>query len=235
MRIVTWNCFRGDCLERAAELKSLAPDVSVLQECAQPGSSDASRSVAWFGDSPRQGVGVVASAPFIVSPGAANPAFKHTAFPAIVRGPTSFHLLAVWAQPNPSYVRSLLDALDIYADFLRSAPSVMIGDFNCFTHWDGKPPSKAHVELARRLRDEFKLVSAYHAAPNYDPKAPDAPTHFYRWKEGRPFHIDYCYVPAAWRNAIRSVRVGGFEEQHWRSDHRPVLVDLDLTSSGAAP
>jgi len=33
--------------------------------------------------------------------------------------------------------------------------------------------------------------------------------------------------------AIRSVRVGTFDEQHWRSDHRPVLVKLDLPSDTA--
>jgi hypothetical protein len=231
VRIATWNCYRGPCLQRAAQLALLGPDIAVIQECAQPGPPSAETSVAWFGQNPAHGVGVVGRPPFVVRHGPLSPALEHTAFPAVVTGPTSFHLLAIWALPRPSYVRAVLDALDAYGDFLRSAPSVVVGDFNCFAHWRGEAPSKRHIELARRLRNDFSLVSAYHAAPDYDSSAPEAPTYFFRWEERRPFHIDYCFVPTEWRSAIRSVHVERFDEQHWRSDHRPVLVELDLPVS----
>jgi endonuclease/exonuclease/phosphatase family metal-dependent hydrolase len=233
VRIATWNCYRGRCLERAEELAPLGPDIAVLQECAQPATCVAERSVVWSGSKPTHGVAVVAHLPFAVSRGPVSATLDHTAFPAVITGPMTFHLLAIWALPRPSYVRAVLKALETYDHFLRSAPSVVIGDFNCFAHWHGEAPSKAHVELARRLRDDLSLVSAYHNAPAYDPTAREEPTYFFRWEESRPFHIDYCFVPAAWRPAIRSVQVRGFGEQQWRSDHRPVIVDLDLP--GALP
>jgi hypothetical protein len=229
VRIATWNCYRGRCLERAAQLAPLGADIAVIQECAQPEMLAPECSVAWFGTNPAHGVAVVARPPFVVSHGPMSAALDHTAFPAVITGPTTFHVLAIWALPRPSYVRAMLHALETYADFLRSAPSVLIGDFNCFAHWRDEPPSKAHVELARRLREDFSLISAYHHAPEYDPSAPEAPTYFFRWQEGRPFHIDYCFVPRPWRSAIQSVEVRSFAEQHWRSDHRPVIVDLALS------
>ena len=181
----------------------------------------------WFGTNPAHGVGLTARLPFTVTVGPSSPKLDHTAFPAVVEGPIPFHLLAIWALPRPSYVRAVLRALEVYADFLKSAPSIVVGDFNCFPEWRGKAPSKAHVELAHRLRDDFALLSAYHVAPGYDPAVPDTPTYFFRWAESQPFHIDYCFIPASWRDAVRSVRVGAFAEEEWGSDHRPVLVDLD--------
>jgi hypothetical protein len=237
MRIATWNCYRGDCLQRATDLAPLQADITVLQECAKP-NEKAAGQCAWFGSNPAHGVGVVARSPFRVVPGRRNRKLDHSAFPAIVTGPgpTRFHVLAVWALPRPSYVRAMLEALDTYAHFLRAAPSIVVGDFNCFAQWRGAAPSARHTELARRLKDDFRLVSAYHGAPGYDPDVAEKPTHFWRWREHHPFHIDYCFVPVDWSGAIRSVEVGDFAEQHWRSDHRPVLVDLDLpaTSNGAA-
>ena len=230
MRIVTWNCYRGDCLARAAELAPLDADVAILQECSPP-AKRSSWQHTWFGSNPEHGVGVVTRPPYRVRIGPVDARLDHTAYPVVITGPMRFHLLAIWAMPRPSYVRSLLDALDIYGDFLRKAPSVVVGDFNCFVRWQGVAPSKRHVELARRLADDFGLVSAYHSAPERDAQAVECPTHFWRWREHNPFHIDYCYVPAAWQPAIRSVHIGGFAEQHWRSDHRPVVVELDLPTA----
>ena len=234
MRIVSWNCYRGACLDRAERLAHLAPDIAVIQECAQPAPASSGGRAVWFGKNPRQGVGVVARPPYAVAPGPVDETLDHTAFPAIISGPVSFHLLAIWALPRPTYVRAMLGALETYADFLRDAPSVVIGDFNCFAEWQGKAPSKHHVDLAHLLRDELALVSAYHSAPAYDPSVPEAPTYFFRWKEKHPFHIDYCFVPAAWRWAIRSVSVRPFDEATWQSDHRPVIVELDLPMSSSA-
>ena len=234
MRIATWNCYRGECLKRAAELEPLGPDIAVIQECARPKGRPRGRRFVWFGTNPAHGVGVVGRAPFRVEPGPIDSAFDHTAFPAIVSGPTTFHLLAIWALPRPSYVRALLDALDTYRGFLLAAPTIIVGDFNCFARWSGRAPSTRHVELARRLEEDFRVVSAYHVAPQYDDSAPEKPTYFWRWKEDQPFHIDYCFVPNAWKDAVTSVHVGAFSEQQWRSDHRPVIVDLNVSSGSVA-
>lgn len=228
MRIATWNCYRGDCLERAAELARFSAHVVVLQECSRAKSPKPNDTAVWFGDKPAHGVGVVTRGKFRVTAGPLDASFNHSAFPAVVSGPTPFNLLAVWAAPRPSYVRSMLGALEAYAEFLKSGPSVIVGDFNCFARWEGKAPSSHHVKLERRLREDFDLVSAYHVTRHYRKSKIEAPTHFWRWKEHHPFHIDYCFVPRAWVKAVRTVHVESFAAQGWRSDHRPVVVDLAL-------
>ncbi|MDQ2666189.1 MAG: endonuclease/exonuclease/phosphatase family protein [Gemmatimonadota bacterium] len=127
MRIATWNCYRGDCLVRAAELDPLQPDIAVLQECAQPGVRPARGQCAWFGATPSHGVGVVARRPFRVAAAPLDARLDHSAFPAVVTGPTRVHVLAIWAQPRPTYVRVMLQALEIYSDFLQAAPSIVVG------------------------------------------------------------------------------------------------------------
>ena len=118
MRIVSWNCYRGPCLDRADRLTPLRPDVAVIQECARPDAMSRRGRVAWFGTNPRQGIGVVASKPYRVTPGPVDTALDHTAFPAIISGPVTFHILAIWALPRPSYVRAVLQSLETYAKFL---------------------------------------------------------------------------------------------------------------------
>jgi endonuclease/exonuclease/phosphatase family metal-dependent hydrolase len=236
MRIATWNCYRGGCLERAAELSRFTPDITVLQECARPVVDKRSEGrVVWFGDNPAHGVGVVARGAFRVAVGPVDASFDHSAFPVVVSGPTSFNLLAIWALPRPNYVRAMSNALDVYSGFLMSGPSVIVGDFNCFAGWSGSPPTPRHVRLARRLREELGFVSAYHASPRHRSEHGDVPTHFWLWKESNPYHIDFCFVPASWATAIRSVHVEPFSAQAWRSDHRPVVVDLALPPGRRRP
>src|SRR5882724_4004099 len=127
MRLVTWNCYRGECLKRAGELDSLNPDLIVLQECGRP-ELEVGKSV-WFGDNLTQGVGVVARGEWSVKTGPIDPVTIDSVYPVRISGPTPFNLLAVWAQPRPTYVRAVLDGVKRYRDFLRSAPSLVTGDF----------------------------------------------------------------------------------------------------------
>ncbi|HEY0778843.1 MAG TPA: hypothetical protein VGD56_12815, partial [Gemmatirosa sp.] len=68
MRLITWNCFRGDALTRAGDVADLGPDVVVLQECARPVAALDPDALAWFGDNPRHGAAVVARAPYRLRP-----------------------------------------------------------------------------------------------------------------------------------------------------------------------
>ena len=81
--------------------------------------------------------------------------------------------------------------------------------------------------LAQFLHDECGLMSAYHAHRNlrYGHRA-EVPTYRHLRKAALPWHIDYCFMPAAWRKRLTRARV--VEGEHWltRSDHSPVVVDL---------
>jgi len=61
MRLVTWNCCRGQYL-KTSFLEALAPDIAVIQECAKP--TCVNDQCLWFGHNPHQGVAVFANGPY---------------------------------------------------------------------------------------------------------------------------------------------------------------------------
>ena len=63
------------------------------------------------------------------------------------------------------------------------------------------------MRLVEVLRDDFGLVSAYHAHTGHAP-GEEQPTLYWQWKHHQPYHVDYCFVPEPWVGHIRSVEVG---------------------------
>lgn len=145
-----------------------------------------------------------------------------------VHGPVDFNLLAVWSQKRPTYVRSIWHGLDVYLQFLKAAPSVVAGDFNSHSKWDQSDLARNHTTLVAKLRDEFDLVSAYHSFPTEGIAAQEEPTLYWQWQENQGFHIDYCFIPNDWTSKIRDVNVGDFDNWKDKSDHRPLVVDLNF-------
>ena len=104
-------------------------------------------------------------------------------FAARVVGPANFTAVAVWAQQEPNYSEALRRGLTAYRDLLATGPSVLLGDFNSSVAWDTKHGRADHRELEHQLREEFGLVSAYHASTGEQPGSESQPTHFWRWQE----------------------------------------------------
>ena len=90
MRIVTWNCYRGECRTRAALLEVLSPDIVVLQECGRPAETEDDRCV-WFGSKPIQGVAVATHGAWTVAPGPLDPGVPDSAYPRRHRPGPLFH------------------------------------------------------------------------------------------------------------------------------------------------
>ncbi len=80
MRIVTWNCYRGDPVSRFERLAALRPNVAVLQECSKP-KAPATDNLLWFGDNPRKGMALVSSAGYSLTPGPIDPTILDSTFP----------------------------------------------------------------------------------------------------------------------------------------------------------
>ena len=99
----------------------------------------------------------------------------------------------------------------------------MIGDFNSHPQLD-KPGNRTHRMLEERLLEEFRLVSAWHA---FNPETPEPSTLYFRWKEARGYHIDYCFIPQEWVNSLETFLLVVFSGLDWRSDHRPLIVEID--------
>jgi hypothetical protein len=91
---------------------------------------------------------------------------------------------------------------------------------------------KLWADLMTRL-EPLGLVSAYHRFFNEGFGAETRPTHFFKGKQGSPFHLDYFFVPAAWMSRVASVEVGTYEAWSSYSDHAPVTVDM--RPEGQAP
>jgi len=227
MRIVSWNCCRGPCLVRAAQLAGLEPDIVVLQECARPEGA-AGGPVRWFGENAQQGVAVIARDGYQLVDVAPAADMPDSVFAVRVVGPVSFALLAVWTHPLPTYVGALDRGLSAYGDLLRGGPAVVMGDFNSHWRFDKPGQSLTHAATVERLRRDFGLVSAYHAAhPDVEFGAEPA-TLYWQWRETQPFHIDYCFLPQHWVPHVRSATVGSYAQWEGESDHRPLLVDIDV-------
>lgn len=227
MRIVTWNCCRGPGPRKLSLLADLSPTLSIVQECPRPSAAD--DSTLWFGDNPRQGIAVIASRDYRISGVQPRDVPPYT-FPIQVTGPVPFLLLAVWSQRNPDfrYVRAVIRAIDCYRDLIVAQPTVVAGDFNSNTIWDYKrPETQNHSGLVRQLAS-LGLISAYHHFFHEAHGAESRPTLHHQRSPVKPYHVDYCFIPAAWATHLRSVEVCADEVWGRLSDHRPLVVDLAL-------
>jgi exonuclease III len=226
MRIVTWNCCRGTFARKAALLGPLEADVAVLQEIARPDAE--SDHCLWFGHNPRQGIAVVAREPYSLAPLPRRIGTPRYVIPIEVSGPTHFTMLAVWAkgaQRHP-YVEGVIRAVRLYRHLFEQTDAVLLGDLNSNPFWDHQhADDRNHTALVRMLSDAG-LVSAYHEWKGEQHGQETTPTYYFLWKEERPYHIDYCFLPRTWLPRVRLVEIGSFVEWKGHSDHRPLLVDI---------
>lgn len=208
-------------------LATLTPDVAVLQEIARP--KDRRSDVIWFGNLHYKGVAVVARPPFTIRALPTAEGVYDFTMPFRVTGPVDFTLFAVWtlgAPPLP-YVQRLCKAVDAYADLVRAGPAVFIGDFNSNRIWDrAHPKGLNHSALVRRM-DGLGLVSAYHVHHRVEHGGELENTFYLQGKVEKPYHIDYCFIPAAWKDSVKRAEIGTYEAWSHASDHRPLIVDLE--------
>jgi exonuclease III len=227
MRLITWNCCRGPYARKLALLDAFSPDIVVVQECSKPPTE--SDQCLWFGDNPRQGLAVQAYGDYRVRALPERPDVPNYIVPVEVNGPHRFLLLAVWAKRNPegNYVEGVIRAVHIYRRLFRKYPDVVVmGDINSNAIWDAEhKPHRSHSALVQLLA-QFGLVSSYHVFHQEPHGKESKPTFYFTWKEPRPFHLDYCFVPERWATTLNSVEVGSFDDWKTHSDHRPLIVDL---------
>ena len=217
MRIATWNCARGPLAKKRAALDALDPDIVVLTEAPVPGPD--MPDVLWFGER-RLGVAIYAKPPFRVTRTRQLRPIP-CVYPAKVTGPTAFTIFGVWTWPAPTYKAAFLNGLSAYGHV--RGPRVFAGDFNGNVDFDKTRGRTKWSDGFARLHSEG-LVSAYHRDRPLGREAD--PTHYFQWRQDKPFHLDYCFVPRRWQ--LDRVVVGNYADWASLSDHRPVVVDVTV-------
>ena len=226
LQIVTWNC-PNKSLEQAIQIieKNIGkrPDILVIQEINEP-VMDSSNSCCVFQKSSNKGVVIVSFNGYTLEKYTMNEDVPDFFIPVKINGPVFFNLLAVWTQKTPKYIESVQTAINSYQNFLKSASSVVLGDFNSNSVWDYKYRKFNHSIMVKELNERFDLVSSYHSGTGFEQGKEKHPTLYWRWNKDSQFHIDYCFVPKMWQ--VESVEIGTFEKWSEYSDHCPLIVDL---------
>lgn len=248
--LISWNCAGGLRRKWPKLLERINFDVAVLTECSSLPTAalgDRSRAVTQVVRRPvadsrhTKHIGVFARAPWRVEE------VPHSEqLPWLVHARVtddhgkfgSFDVLAVWGLSSQyagkrGYAQQTRDVIEsVLAKLPRDYPVVLAGDLNTPIE-SNKNDALVHHENVARLR-ELDLLSAFSAY--FHRTVPTTkPTHYWRWDEKKPFHIDHVFVPYGWcdRHGF-SMSIGTFEDwvDEGISDHVPLVVNVP---SPAAP
>ncbi len=220
MRVTSWNCYKGKRVDSSVGLLApLRADLVPLQECCRPDGE--STSVIWRGKYPLQGVAVVSTQPELRLEPVDIPSLHPTVVPVIVHAPKPFMFVGVWThKPFNPVAWKAMSACFAAADGL---PVVASGDFNSSPGVIGQELTS--LRFLKRMQDELGLVSAYHHFYGEEPGDETRASYYHLFKESKPFHIDYCFVPESWLDRLAGMEIGNFAD--WpKSDHRPLTVDI---------
>jgi len=231
MKFATWNCAMG-LGKKHPKLLTLGAEVMVIQKCSRPDTEQLSRapewSSSWFGKNHNKGLGVLVKAPWVIRE--AQALKPKWAGKVVIDGHASIEVFPVWAhmseRPNVEYIEQVHLLLDIIEKTPISPFTIVAGDFNSNSIWDGgyKRNHSAAVERFRKLGME----SAYHVFSGEPQGAERHPTLWFRKKKDNPYHIDYAFLSRPLLSKLKGVVVGRCEDWLSLSDHAPVLVELDL-------
>lgn len=229
LRLVSWNANfnnrRRSFRETLHLLEPLCADILILCEVARP-MPEENLEIKWVGaNSP--GMAVVARNGLNIEPCAMNTGAPPLVAGFHVTGAIDFHLLATWTvQPRggrPNYHTILLTALAHFSGFIAQSPTLMMGDFNSSAGVIAQKRSHpAFIEQAARLG----LTSLYHSKNDVAHGNEMEKTFF---KNGRSYHIDYCFMPPLVA-VTADIQILNSVEWLTRSDHAPLVIDVPYSA-----
>jgi len=226
LRLVTWNCRSGSIARRLSDLAEHHTDLVFLQEC-EPTRERLPLVACARTVNSRKAIAV--ATPSDIWRCRPRPLARGSGRAAIavdVVAPQCFTVLGIWAR-GPGYAEDVLRTLDAHANVIRSQPTMLMGDFNSGTKMAGhKTLTRNHQSILDRCT-ELGLASAYHLFNETGHARELHATYFHQFKRSSPWHIDFCFVPHTWRHRTREVVVLDGRKWAKRSDHRPLLIELD--------
>ncbi len=228
LTIVAWNCQHGSLTERLKRLGAVGADIAFVQEWL-PAAQDFERAnCAAFRVNPKKGIALVAlNQDYTLTPVDIDRADAHSVVAARVAGPLSFNVVGIWAHP-PHYSKDVLRSLAACESFIRSAPTVILGDFNSGSKLHKRRRvTKGHPSIVEAL-SQFSLESAYHAHHRVECGQEFHPTYRHLRRRAEPWHIDFCFLPKDWLPRVQSVEVLASRRWVLTSDHFPLVMSLAL-------
>ncbi|MBK1826885.1 endonuclease/exonuclease/phosphatase family protein [Haloferula rosea] len=213
---------RGSRSRKLPQLAALQSTVLALQEIGKP--EEPVQSEIWTGEKDNQGVSVKAAEGIEVRLDETySPDFPDT-LPTVLN--EKFQVLAIWSKPRKTYVQNVLSILDQFEEFIHRRPTVVLGDFNANPTFDAGNAKHSKFHHIEERMNAVGLISAYHQYFGEPFGAESRASIYWMWKENKPFHIDYVFVPKTWSHHITRVDVGDYNSWKSLSDHRPLSVEL---------
>lgn len=215
--------------KKVPSILQCCPNIVVVPECEY--FIEETTKNLWFGDNRKKGLGIFSYSDFNLEIHKKyDPDFKYV-IPIKVSGPYEFNLLAIWAMndskdPRKRYVGQVFTAIKYYKELLEK-PTIILGDFNWNVIWDAKPsyPLYGNLNDVIKILINKEIKSAYHEFFGEEFGKETRPTFYMQHNEGKPYHIDYCFVSSDF--IISNVEVGNFNDWIKRSDHMPLIITLD--------
>lgn len=241
MRIVTWNCRQGKILEKFEQINTLKPDLLVVPE---GDDVDLPNQTARYWLPPKNnkkhGLGVYSFGNFSISRITRGSNAWGLYLPVKVYRYKKYvcNLIGVWTKPKEDsgdYTDGTVDILGRYAKTILEKETVLVGDFNSAGGW------KTHQKILTKT-EQLGLVSAFHEFHLIEQSKEKIKhsTHLHMFKNfkghnGVVFLIDHMFIPLTWRRRIKNAKIGTKKSDKaikikgaLRSDHRPLLVEIDL-------
>ncbi len=222
MRIFNWNC-NGAFRNKVDLVLSSDSDIYVIQESENPikfhelfGGKVGVYS--WSGDK-RGNKGLLLFSPHKEMIQSNDwEGVKHGIYQSFkIDG--KFDLIAVWAKKP--YIEGYYDYQQMNIDRYNTQ-TVVVGDFNSNSIWDGLHGTKNHTEVVRQLK-MVGLESAYHIV-NHEPQGKETNHTFYFHRNpSNGYHIDYCFIDP---ERLKSFLICDKGEWLQHSDHLPMIVEL---------
>jgi hypothetical protein len=235
MKLAAWNCHSGG-LAKWKALETAEVTVGVVSETTvenpRPDAALVDPPLFWVSE------GKPTKALAIVSPEPLQPLGARAGqgrFSVAART-NQLSILGIWSCPEVAgggraYEDEVLATLSAWADDLAAGDMVVAGDFN-MGHPTNPAGQKPWLSRAQALWTDIGLVSAYHVFTGEEISRATRATYYHQYQRAQGWHIDWVLIHRCRLPFLRSVTVGGYDE--WtaaaapaRSDHVPVIVDLD--------
>ncbi|MCR4856835.1 MAG: endonuclease/exonuclease/phosphatase family protein [Bacteroidales bacterium] len=246
MKLVSWNCHQ--CYRKKADfVLERNPDILIIPECESTDRlglglfSSPITGQYWFANDNEdgitnynKGIGIFSYNGYQIKLlDCFNGKFRYV-IPVEVFNQTKHYIVfGIWAQQDKKqlclYSEHILNAIEYYSSLLDADNVILAGDFNSGLQFDLENPRCKFREIVSFLAKK-KISSAYHTFFKENFGDETHPTHYFQYKNDRPFHIDYCFASASLIDKLTNVEVGTYEEwcsdKNRRSDHTPLLIDF---------